>query len=354
MDFIDQLRQFSSRVVQLKDQITTEEATKTSIIMPFFQMLGYDIFNPLEFAPEYVADVGIKKGEKVDYAILKDGKPVILIEAKWCGESLEKHDGQLLRYFHTSPAKFGILTNGIVFRFYTDLDNPNKMDETPFFEFNLLDIRESSALQLKNFHKQVFDVDNVFSKASELKYVGLIKQYVAQQVTIPSDEFVTFIVGQVYKGRKTQPVIEKFRDLIKTSFNHYLSELLNDRLLAALDHNKAEDRKVDTKEVALSEEIVERKVVTTMEELEAFYAVKAIVREVIPPERIVHRDTGSYFGILVDDNKLKWLCRLQLEGAKKNILIPDADKKPAKFPLNCIDDIYALQSRLIEVAKRYN
>lgn len=121
MDFIDQVKQFAKRVEGMKDTIQTEEATKTSIIMPFFSLLGYDVFNPNEFIPEFTADVGIKKGEKVDYAILSDGSPVILIECKWIGEPLEKHDSQLFRYFGTSKAKFAILTNGLIYRFYTDL-----------------------------------------------------------------------------------------------------------------------------------------------------------------------------------------------------------------------------------------
>ena len=119
MDFIDQLKQFSKRVESMKDSIQTEEATKTAIIMPFFAMLGYDVFNPQEFVPEFTADVGIKKGEKVDYAILINGNPEILIECKWCGESLSKHGSQLFRYFGTSPAKFGILTNGLIYQFFT-------------------------------------------------------------------------------------------------------------------------------------------------------------------------------------------------------------------------------------------
>ena len=132
MDFIDQLKQFAKRVESLKDTIQTEEATKTAIIMPFFSMLGYDVFNPQEFIPEFTADVGIKKGEKVDYAIMMNDHPAILIECKSISENLDRHDSQLFRYFGTSEAKFAILTNGIIYRFYTDLENPNKMDEDPF------------------------------------------------------------------------------------------------------------------------------------------------------------------------------------------------------------------------------
>ena len=153
MDFIDQVKQFSKRVEGLKDSIFTEEATKTSIIMPFFAMLGYDVFNPQEFVPEFTADVGIKKGEKVDYAILLDNKPSILIEAKSINEKLEKHDSQLFRYFGTTEAKFAILTNGIIYKFFTDLEQPNRMDEKPFLVINILDVKEMQVVELKKFSK---------------------------------------------------------------------------------------------------------------------------------------------------------------------------------------------------------
>lgn len=161
MDFIDQVKQFSKRVESLKDGLSTEEATKTAIIMPFFSLLGYDVFNPEEFVPEYTADVGIKKGEKVDYAIMSEGLPVILIECKWIGEPLEKHDSQLFRYFGTTKAKFAILTNGQYYRFFTDLEEANKMDEKPFLEINILDIKENQVVELKKFHKSQFDINNI-------------------------------------------------------------------------------------------------------------------------------------------------------------------------------------------------
>ena len=123
MEFLEKLKNFSNRIEHLKGNIQTEEATKTSIILPFFQLLGYDVFNPLEFVPEYTADVGIKKGEKVDYAIMINNEPLILIEAKPINTELSvKHMSQLIRYFSVTKAKFGILTNGIIYQFYSDHD----------------------------------------------------------------------------------------------------------------------------------------------------------------------------------------------------------------------------------------
>ena len=132
MDFKEELKNYVKRIENTKDTLQTEEATKMALILPFFQLLGYDVFNTAEFCPEYTADIGIKKGEKVDYAILVAGEPVILIEAKTANKKLDNHKSQLFRYFVSTPAKFAILTNGIEYRFYSDLDEPNKMDKDPF------------------------------------------------------------------------------------------------------------------------------------------------------------------------------------------------------------------------------
>src|SRR5215217_8875501 len=175
MDFKDSILHFASRVDKLCPQIKTEEATKNALIMPFIQLLGYDVFNPFEVSPEFIADIGIKKGEKVDYAILNNNKPILLIECKHYTEDLNPHNSQLFRYFHTTDSKFGLLTNGVCFKFYTDLVTPNKMDEKPFFEFNITEIKDNEIAELKKFHKSYFDVENITNTASELKYLNEMK-----------------------------------------------------------------------------------------------------------------------------------------------------------------------------------
>ena len=96
-----------------------EEATRTSFVLPFIQMLGYDIFDPTEVVPEFTADVGIKKREKVDFALIKDGEPIVLIEIKPTGTNLgEEHISQLLRYFGVTNARFSILTDGLTYLFF--------------------------------------------------------------------------------------------------------------------------------------------------------------------------------------------------------------------------------------------
>lgn len=356
MDFIDELRQFSKRVETLKGRITTEEATKTSIIMPFFQLLGYDVFNPQEFLPEFTADVGIKKGEKVDYAIIRDDKPAILIEAKWCGENLDKHDSQLFRYFGTTSAKFAILTNGIIYRFFTDLEEQNKMDAKPFLEFNILDIKESYVTELKKFHKDSFDVETIFNTASELKYANIIRQFMSQQLKNPTDNFVKYILGEIYSGVRTQSVIEKFRDIVRKSLNQFVNELMNDKITSALKTSNE-----DIQEVKPAEETQkpaepqpeQQKVITTVEELEGYFIVKHILSDIVPRDKVTHKDTESYFGILYDNNSWKWICRLKLDGPKKFIYMPDEKKNSVKYPVEKLDDIYKYKNELINVVKRY-
>lgn len=354
MDFIDQLKQFSTRIAKMKDSIQTEEATKTSMILPFFQMLGYDIFNPLEFVPEYTADVGIKKGEKVDYAIMgEDQHPLILIEAKCHDEDLNKHGSQLFRYFSTTPAKFGILTNGIIYRFYTDLEEQNKMDDRPFLELNLLDIKDSLVTELKKFQKTAFDLDTILTTASELKYNSQIKQFLTKQLESPSDEFVAYILTNVYDGRKTQKIIDDFRDTVRKSFVQFINEQVNDRLKTALgssDPAPSAAEELPNKEEPPIESTP--KIVTTQEEIEAFFIVKALVHEDLGEHDIAYKDTETYFGILLDGNTRKWICRLQLDG-KKKLILPDCNKKYVTVALESLNDLYGYKESLVNVIKRY-
>ena len=215
MDFKDSIKQLSERVIKLKDKILTEEATKNALIMPFIQCLGFDIFDPTEVIPEFVADIGIKKGEKVDYAIMKNELPIILIECKWWGENLDLHSTQLFRYFAVSKARFGLLTNGLIYRFYTDLVEPNKMDEKPFLEFDIRDIKETLIEELKKFHKSYFDIDLIVTTASELKYSNEIKSIILNELKSPTDNFVKFFINQIYFGRATEKVVSQFAEIVK-------------------------------------------------------------------------------------------------------------------------------------------
>lgn len=359
MDFIDKIKQYSQRIEMIKDSLVTEEATKTALIMPFFQLLDYDVFNPLEFIPEYTADVGTKKGEKVDYAIIKDGKPVILIEAKSVQDDLTKHDAQLFRYFTSTEAKFGILTNGIVYKFFTDLEQANIMDEKPFLEINLLDINETKVAELKKFTKDNFDIDTIFNTASELKYTNLIKTQLNSQLNNPSDEFVRFIINDFYSGVKTSNVIEKFRPIVKKSMQQFVNDFMNEKIKIILSNNEENEQdnntesilnEVEEKEV---EEKIETKIVTTEEELEGFNIVRSILSEVVSVDEIYYKDVESYFSVLYQNNTRKWICRLYFNSSKKSLTISDDNKKEVRYYIENTSDIYKYKNELINAIEKY-
>lgn len=355
MDFKDEIKQFGDRVEKLKPQINTEEATKNALIMPFIKTLGYDVFNPFEVVPEFVADIGIKKGEKVDYAIIQNGTPVILVECKHWGESLDPHNSQLFRYFHTTKAKFGLLSNGIIYRFYTDLVEANKMDEKPFFEFNITDIKDNQIEELKKFHKSYFDIGNIQTTATELKYMGELKNLINLEFQTPTEGFVRFFARQIYNGMLTGKMIDQFTGLTRKALQQYINDLITERLKSALQ-KESQAGEVDAKQADVTntgETEQEHKIETTQEEIEAFLIVKAILRQKIKPERIVYRDAQSYFAILVDDNNRKTVCRLYFNGTRKFIGTFDEQKKETRSELLTVDDIFLHTELLLKTALFY-
>ncbi|HCN59600.1 MULTISPECIES: type I restriction endonuclease [Mammaliicoccus] len=330
-NFVKGIEELSKRINTLKEQVNTEEATKTALILPFFQKLGYDIFNPMEFTPEYIADVGIKKGEKVDYAIMNDNQPTILIECKSVNEKLSNHDSQLFRYYGTSKSKFGILTNGIEYRFFTDLEETNKMDSKPFLVFDILNLKENHIKEIYKFSKEMFDIDNISSSAYELKYVNLIKNFLNQELENPSDEFVKFVLTSVYDGVKTKTIIDRFTPTLKNTFNLMINEKVTDKLNAAL--NNSTENKVEVKNVENLTKVTKTEdlIVTTPEELESYAIIKVISSDTIDTQRVHYRDNRSYFNILIDNSIRKWLTRIYFTKNRNYIILNDDHKTTLEF-----------------------
>lgn len=351
MDFKDQIKILGERVNKLRDQIQTEEATKNAFVMPFLQTLGYDVFNPMEVVPEFISDIGLKKGEKIDYAIFLEGKPTILIECKHWAQNLSIHDGQLLRYFHVSKAKFGMLTNGIIYRFYSDLVDANKMDEKPFLEFNISEIKDNQIEELKKFHKSYFDADSIVNTASELKYMNELKQLLNQELNNPSPEFVKHFAKQVYPSIVTGKVLELFTNLTKKSVQQFISDLITERLKTALTKEDEAAKEQESKQTPSPE--AESKVETTTEEIESFLIVKSILRQKIDLNRIAYRDAQSYFAIILDDNNRKTICRMYLNGNKKFLVVLDQNKKEVKNEIKTLDDIYLYSDLLLQIIDSY-
>lgn len=360
MEFVERLNALSAKIRQQGPSIQTEEATKIAFVMPFINsVLGYDVFDPSEVTPEYVCDVGTKKGEKIDYAIMKNGAIQILIECKKIGEPLHiNHASQLFRYFHVTTARISILTNGQVYRFYTDLDAPNKMDEKPFLELDLLDLDEHALPELQKITKTAFDVDSIISAAGELKYVGQIKKEMASQFSQPSDDFVKFFATRVYDGIITQKVREQFTTLTRKAAIQFLGDQINGRLKSAMSGAVEPSYAMEAIESSQAKESTEAapndQIQTTLEELEGFHIVKAIVRAVVDAKRIVHRDTKSYFGVLLDDNNRKPICRLHFNRNQKYVGLFDAAKNETRHPIASLDEIYNFAEQLKDTISLYD
>lgn len=285
MDFLDQLHALSNRIGKQQAHTKTEEATKNAFVMPFIQALGYDVFDPTEVVPEYIADVGSKKGEKVDYAILMNNKPTLIFECKCCDTDLDTvHAAQLRRYFHVTDARIGILTNGIFYRFYSDLEEKNIMAEKPFMEINMREIDEQLIPELKKLSKSAFEIEKMLSTASDLKYTREIKNTLIDELAAPTEDFVRFFAGKVYSRVKTKQVLEQFTPIVKKAFSQFINEQISDRLKSAL---AGQDDAEEVEQAELSEEPEKHPgIVTTEEEMEGFYIIRAILREVIDVNRI--------------------------------------------------------------------
>lgn len=357
MDFIDELRQLATRAEKLVEQVHTEEATKHALILPFLQLLGYNIFDPTEVVPEFTADVGAKKGEKVDYAILVDGAPVILIEAKAATAPLVvEAETQLYRYFTATGARFAILTNGVRYKFFSDLTEPNKMDREPFLEFDLMEIKEPVVAELKKFCRASLNVKELSETAVVLKYENRLRKMLEKELREPSDDFLRFWVERIYEGKITAKVLERFRPIVTRSLTQHVNELISETIRSAIT-SKAP---ADGQEAEAGQESGESKggaeddkgVETTLEELEAFFIVKSILRKQVDPNRIGYKDTVSRFNIMLDGKATRWVCRLRLRPRRKVLLLRGDDGSEEAVALSSVDDLYRYEDRLLAIAAR--
>jgi hypothetical protein len=349
MEVAEKIRELAARIPQQMAHIKTEEACKNALIMPFINALGYNVFDPREVTPELVADVGTKKGEKVDYAILRDGKPIILVECKGCDCNLDTaHASQLYRYFSVTDARFGVLTNGVAYRFFSDLDAPNKMDSKPFLEINMLALDDLAVTELQKFSKAQFDVGAILATANELKITKAIKKAFVEELAAPSEDLVRLFISRVYEGRVTPAVKEQYTELTKRALQQFISERVTDRLRSAL----AGEVQV-LAETAISEASVEKGMETTDTEREAFQIVRAIVSEVVEPKRVGIRDQQSYCGVLLDDNNRRPICRLWFNTARKYIGLFDENRAEMRMPVSELTDIFAFAPQLKATVQRY-
>ncbi|MEM1396208.1 MAG: type I restriction enzyme HsdR N-terminal domain-containing protein [Pseudomonadota bacterium] len=350
MDFSDKIHQLADRVSRQQELCLTEEAAKTAFVLPFLQALGYDVFDPLEVRPEYVADVGTKKGEKVDYAISLNDEIQMLIECKPIGAKLEiEHAGQLFRYFSVTSARFGILTDGVRYCFYTDLDTSNKMDNRPFFVLNLRSYKESDIVDLKRFSKDAFDIQAIVSTASDMKYQRALSEELRREFNSPSDEFTRIIATRVYSGRFTQPIAEKFQGLLKKALSNHIRERVDARLQGALESKLGEQSESEEDLIDTDDDLIE----TTDTEIDGFKVIRAIASEIIEPERVFIRDRKSYCEVILENNNLKQILRL-LFNNETNLRLQIFDQPNSdRISIAKVPDIYQYKSRVLNAVRRH-
>jgi len=336
MAFEEEIVDFTKKLVLKKKGITTEETTKISLILPFLRFLGYDIENPNELKAEYSADVGVKKLEKIDLAVFIENELKMLVECKPANVRLtSNHQDQLYRYFSVSDVKIGVLTNGIVYKFFTDYDNTGRMDDNPFLEVDLRNLNESKIESLKLFTKNNFSLEKIMEHVEELKYRQMIHNALLEEINYPSEDLIHMIAKKVYSGKLTRTRINYFEKIIKEELKDVFD---NDYELNPSD------------------------IITIEEEMEGFYIVRAIVSETINPDRVSVRDRKSYCGILLDDNHHYPICRLYFNDLD-NLVVAFFDsmqkdkhggKIEEKIATNNVVDIYKYKEKLLETVKVYD
>lgn len=347
MELESRIAELSKVVREHREVLLTEEAAKTALVMPFLQALGYNVFNPSEVVPEFTCDVGIKKGEKVDYAVCLAGTITMLVECKPANAELSvSHASQLFRYFATTDARVALLTNGVIYKFFSDVDSPNRMDDKPFFTFNLEHPRKHDLRTLESFTKHAFDIDQILKEAGNLKMQSSVMRELQSEFQEPSDDFVRLIANKVHSGRFTAQVKETFRLLIINSVSSLIREKVNERLNSALTATNPAEEDTDS---GATEAML-----TSQDEVDGFNIIRAIGSRAVDPKRIVMRDAKSYCAILLDDNNRKTIARLHFNSPTARYLGTfegkNEDRVPVSEPLDIYKHELAILKRLEELA----
>jgi len=359
MDLKDQLANLASQAEQhIKNEtLQTEEATKMALVAPFIQILGYNIFDPTEVIPEFSAELpGTKRGEKVDYAIKNDEQITILFECKNQKADLNlAHRSQLHRYFHATSARIGILTNGVQYWFFSDLEKDHVMDETPFLIIDLLNLDQNVIPELQKLTKSSFDIETMLPVARELKYTRQIKRILSNEFKYPSEEFVKYFAKQVYQGKLTQKWVDYFTDTFKRAFRDFINEQISERLQSVIDNSNETQPSQPNKNTNQENNNISKnyEIATTDEELKGLEIVKQILANLIDKNRISYKDTKSYFNILLDNHKLQQICRLYFNYKSiKRLGLFDKEEE-YKVEISSVDDIKNYERQLKQAVKKY-
>jgi hypothetical protein len=369
MEFVEQVRAFAASIKPKLDNATNEYATDHFLIMPFIsQVLGFNPFNPDEVIPQYDANVGASTNYKLDYALLQDGKPIILIECKCYGTDFSKGKdskewSQLFSYYIAVDARIGILTDGVVYKFYADLEKPNKMDSTPFLEIDLLNLNEAAVKELAKLTKASFDADRVIETASELKYVGGIKSLLKQQLHEPSDDFTKFFFRELCSGSNfVGQLKEDFLGYTQRAMKEFIREEIDSLLDVATGKTQPNsgEKGTESEENSDPSELSDnpKKTEFTEDEREGFYILKSILRQTVDPGRITYKDTQGHCNVLLDGNGWRQIVRFLFNNPKNKRLElysmdEDGNKTTEKVQIEDLNDIYKYSDRFKSIVIAY-
>lgn len=290
-EFRQKVRAFAERAVILAPRCQNEESTKLFLILPFLSLLGYDDRNPDEVCPEHSADFSDKYKNRVDFAVLKDGRPVIAIECKTVGLPLKDERGQLRAYFNAAPTvKMGLITDGLIYEFYADSDEQNMMDPSAFISIDLRDvakgmIEESVEEGLRSLQKGNFNPDNI---GAEAKWKLIFQKFV-QQISgfaeNPNEALVRMMLQNAGISHIRSKALTEYSELAKSAFR----EFINLRILQRLDLPTKElekDKPLALAEAILTETKHDDGIVTTEVELDVFNYTKRRLSFLVKDDRL--------------------------------------------------------------------
>jgi hypothetical protein len=258
------------------------------------------------------------------------------------------HAAQLFRYFATTDARVAVLTNGVVYKFFSDIDTPNKMDDKPFFTLQLDSaIRKNDLRTLEGFTKHAFDIEKIVQEAGNLKLQSLVYKELQAEFQEPSDDFVRLIATKVYPGRLTSQVKESFKALIVNSVSSLIRDRVSERLNSALTATDPPEEPEDDDGPAEA-------TLTTQEEVDGFNIIRAIVSRAVDPKRVVMRDAKSYCAVLLDDNNRKTIARLHFNSPTSRYLGTFAGKEEKREAVTDPIDIYKHEGALLQRVEELN
>lgn len=345
------LENLQATAEKYKDSDLNEAQTDAAFIRPFIAALGYDHNDVFEVVPQYSTAFGDTRKYRVDYAIALGNLPAILIEVKKQGHPLSDRPDQLAFYMNSTEARFGIYTNGLVYKFFSDLDEEKKMDVRPFMEINLADTDEMSVRALNRFSKDSFNVDRAVETAGTLKYTRGMRQVLAQQYESPDEDFIQWLGKRVYDGVFNKKVKDHFTPMVRNAFRSFVTERANMALQSAMkkDIDGSDVPEVGSDEESTSEES-DKGIITTAEEIEGWMIAKSIIGTTLMgslnPSRIEYKDYKGFFTILLDGKPKQEICRLFFNSSNKKIRVFESEGNQETYPIESLDDIYRFADQI--------